>query len=384
MLDPFKRARAKSARALRRATLSTMNGFFGALLAPPKPAKRKATQTPKAITKTKAISKTTKNTTKAGNPVQRPVSVDRTVKAKRPTTSSAKVTGHRGVFKTGTHESVFGTRAYRVYVPALAKTAKDPLPLIVMLHGCGQSPEDFARGTGMNALAEEFGFIVLYPAQSRQDHLNRCWNWFKRADQERGAGEPALIASLTQDILAEQNADPAKVYVAGLSAGGAAALILAAAYPDIFAAVAVHSGLAIGAAQDMVSAGMAMRAGDPGQRQTVQMPTIIFHGDADNVVNPRNGRYVMLRALEPYGHLDRSEKAGRVATGRTYTRTMHRIGKGRSYAEHWVVHGAGHAWAGGNSAGSYTDPAGPDASRAMVRFFWQHRTTKKRRTETIA
>lgn len=378
MLDPFKRARANSARALRRVTLSTINGLFDALLAPSKPAKRKAKQTPKATTKTK------RNTAKAGNLIKRPVSVDRTANAKSSTTSSAKVMGQRGAFKAGTHKSACGTRSYRLYVPALAKTAHGPLPLVVMMHGCGQSPEDFARGTGMIALAEEFGFIVLYPAQTRQDHLNRCWNWFKRADQERGAGEPALIASLTHDILAEQNADPAKVYVAGLSAGGAAALILATAYPDIFAAVAVHSGLAIGAAQDVVSAGMAMRAGDPGQRQTVQMPTIIFHGDADNVVNPRNGRYVMLRALEPYGHLDRTEKAGRVATGRTYTRTMHRIGKGRSYAEHWVVHGAGHAWAGGNSAGSYTDPTGPDASRAMVRFFLQHRTTKKRRTEAIA
>ena len=381
MLDPFKRARAKSARALRRATLSTMNGFFGALLAPPKPAKRKATQTPKAITKTKAISKTTKNTTKAGNPVQRPVSVDRTVKAKRPTTSSAKVTGHRGVFKTGTHESVFGMRSYKLYVPSLAKVAPDPLPLIVMLHGCGQSPDDFARGTGMNALAEAYGFIVLYPAQARKEHLSRCWNWFKRGDQIRSAGEPGLIASLTRNIIAENNVDPAKVFIAGLSAGGAAALIVACAYPDIFAAVGVHSGLAIGAAHDVGSAGMAMRAGDPGLRQTVRMPTIIFHGDADKVVNPRNGRFVAMRVLQPYGHLDRTEKAGRIAAGRSYNRVMYRVGKGRSYAEHWVVHGAGHAWSGGNSGGPNTDPAGPDASREMVRFLLQHRTTKKRRAQ---
>lgn len=371
MLDPFKRARTISTRALRRATLSTMNGLWGAMLAPSNPTKRKAKQTPKAIRKIK------KSTPSA---VKQPASAAR-VKVKTSATPRATIRGQRGSFKTGTHESVFGTRSYRLYVPALAKVAPDPLPLIVMLHGCGQSPEDFARGTGMNALAEAFGFIVLYPAQAREEHLNRCWNWFKRGDQARGAGEPGLIASLTSKVIAENNADAAKVYIAGLSAGGAAALIVASAYPDIFAAVGVHSGLAIGAAHDAGSAGLAMRAGDPGLRQTVRMPTIIFHGDADKVVNPRNGRFVLLRVLEPYGPLDRTEKAGRVAAGRTYSRVMYRLGKGRSYAEHWLVHGAGHAWSGGHADGSYTDPAGPDASRAMVRFLLQHRTTKKRRAQ---
>lgn len=371
MLDPFKRVRTTSTRALRRATLSTMNGLWGAMLAPSKSAKRKAKQAPKAITK---IKKTTSSA------VKQPDSATG-VKVKTSATQRTKILGQRGSFRTGTHESVFGTRSYKLYVPSLAKVAPDPLPLIVMLHGCGQSPEDFARGTGMNALAEAFGFIVLYPAQAREDHLSRCWNWFKRGDQTRGAGEPGLIAGLTRNIIAENNVDPAKVYIAGLSAGGAAALIVASAYPDIFAAVGVHSGLAIGAAHDVSSAGMAMRAGDPGLRQTVRMPTIIFHGDADKVVNPRNGRFVALRVLEPYGSLDRIEKAGRVAAGRSYNRVMYRVGKGRSYAEHWVVHGAGHAWSGGNSGGSYTDPAGPDASRAMVRFLLQHRTTQKRRAQ---
>ncbi len=232
----------------------------------------------------------------------------------------------------------------------------------------------------MNALAEEFGFQVLYPAQARDAQRNRCWNWFKSDDQARGAGEPALIASLTQHVISEQNVDLSKVYVAGLSAGAAAALIVATAYPDMFAAVGVHSGLGVGAAHDASSAAHAMNIGATGRRHDTQMPTIIFHGDSDKVVNPRNGRFVAIRALEPYDHLDMAEKTGRIANGRDYTRTSHRVGRGRPFVEKWVVHGAGHAWSGGHSAGSYTDPKGPDASREMVRFFMRHRTTAKRRS----
>ena len=232
----------------------------------------------------------------------------------------------------------------------------------------------------MNVLAEEFGFLVLYPEQSRRAQQNRCWNWFRRADQARGSGEPALLASMTQHIMAQQNADPAKVYVAGLSAGASAALIVATAYPDIFAAVGVHSGLAVGAAHDAASMTRAMQAGATGQRHSAPMPTIIFHGDADKVVNPRNGRFVTIRSVEPYNSLDRTEKVGRVVGGREYVRTVNRVGRGRPYVEHWVVRGSGHAWSGGHVAGSYTDPAGPDASREMVRFFLRHRTTKKRRS----
>jgi len=256
-----------------------------------------------------------------------------------------------------------------------------PLPLIVMLHGCGQTPDDFARGTGMNTLAEEFGFLVLYPAQSREAHLNRCWNWFKREDQTRGAGESALIADMTRRIIAQHNVEPARVYAAGLSAGASTALILATAYPDVFAAVGAHSGLAVGAAHDGGSAARAMQVGNPGTRHDAPLPTIIFHGDADRVVNPRNGRFVAIRAQEVYSGLDRTERTGRVAGGREFTRILHRVGKGRPYIAQWIIHGSGHAWSGGHSAGSYTDPTGPDASREMVRFFLKHRTTKKRRSQ---
>ena len=341
MYDPFKHMRKRSQKTLQRAVTSV----FDAVLTP------------------------------ASKPVKR-----RPVARKTPATSRSKGVMPRGAaFTDATHESGFGARSYKLYLPKGAKTAVNPLPLIVMLHGCGQTSQDFARGTGMNVLAEEFGFLVLYPSQSRDAHLMRCWNWYQRGDQARGAGEPALIASMTRDIMASHNVDPAKVYVAGLSAGAAAALVVALAYPDIFAAVGVHSGLPRGAATDAGSVPAAMQNGDPGLRQSVKMPTIIFHGDVDKVIHPRNGRYVAIRALEPFGDLDKNEKTGQSAGGRKYERTQHSIGKGRPYVAHWVIYGSGHAWAGGNPVGGYTDPAGPDASREMVRFFLRHRTSKARR-----
>ncbi len=178
-------------------------------------------------------------------------------------------------------------------------------------------------------------------------------------------------------MLADHRADPARVYVAGISAGASAALILAAAYPDLIAAVGAHSGLPVGAAHDAASGLLAMHQGAPGLRPTVPMPTIVFHGEADPVVNPRNGRYVAARALVPYPPLRQTVKAGTSPGGRDYLRTVHRAGSGRPLAEHWVVAGAGHAWSGGSPAGSFTDPAGPDASREMLRFFLRHRVRRQ-------
>lgn len=368
MFDPFKRARKKATRRLRRTAASAVTDAWGVMLAPAKPAKHKRAK------KTALTTGSHKSAVKAkpAKPAASP---------KPPATSQSKVTTPRGAtFKSGTCKSAYGTRAYKLYQPAVASETKAPLPLIVMLHGCGQTPDDFARGTGMNTLAEEFGFLVLYPAQSRDAHLNRCWNWFRPEDQMRGAGEPALIAELTRLIMEKHNVDPAKVYAAGMSAGAAAALILGTLYPDVYAAIGVHSGLAVGAAHDGASVARAMQAGNPGARHDAPLPTIIFHGDADRVVNPRNGRFVAIRAQEGYNGLDRTERKGRIAGGREFTCILHRVGKGRPYIAQWIIHGSGHAWSGGHSAGSYTDPAGPDASREMVRFFLKHRTTKKRRS----
>lgn len=276
-------------------------------------------------------------------------------------------------FQTGIHSCEFGQRNYKIYTPASAAISSDLLPVLVMLHGCGQTPDDFAKGTRMNALAEEFRFLVIYPAQTRGAHPRRCWNWFIPGDQGRQAGEPALLASLTRDVLKRYPVDPARVYVAGLSAGGSAALILARAFPDLFAAVGVHSGLPVGAAQGKVSAMLAMAQGNPGIRCTVPMPTIIFHGSDDRVVHARNGRFIAIRALEPFvgfrgTHLKRQAKGGR-----SYVKTTHRIGRGRPLVEHWLIEGSGHAWSGGSPAGRFVDPSGPDASREMVRFFLRHR-----------
>ena len=269
-----------------------------------------------------------------------------------------------------------GKRSYKLFVPAVPRTSNRrsaKMPLLIMLHGCGQTPDDFALGTGMNGLAAEHGLIVAYPAQPRTANRNGCWNWFAPAHQSRDSGEPALIAGIARQILGANPADPGRVYIAGLSAGGAAALNIALAYPELFAAVGVHSGLPKGAAHDKLSAALAMGVGSAGQPQTSAVPTIVFHGDADKVVNPRNGRSVVGRAVAAFDELVEMTKSGRAPGGHRFQRLSYRAKNRKSYGEHWLVKGAGHGWSGGNPAGNYTASAGPDASLAMLRFFRQHR-----------
>ena len=275
-------------------------------------------------------------------------------------------------FLSLTYSAAQGSRGYRLYIPANRTVA--PMPLIVMLHGCTQTPEDFAAGTGMNALAEEFGCLIAYPAQPSGANAQKCWNWYRPEDQARDRGEPALIAGLTRAIWRENKADPARTYIAGLSAGGAAAVVMAVAYPDIFSAVGVHSGLPVGSAQDIPSAFAAMRSGSKGKPLQSVVPTIVFHGLADSTVHPDNGTAVMSQALHAMPGLRATTRQGIVDGGNRYRTTAHHHADGRSLAEHWQIEGAGHAWAGGQSSGSYTDPNGPDASRQMVRFFLQHKT----------
>lgn len=277
--------------------------------------------------------------------------------------------GAGGQFITGSHaEASAGMREYKLYIPPAAADAK-PLPLVVMLHGCGQSPDDFSAGTGMNEAALQHGFYVLYPAQTQHANASRCWNWFKHNHQARGRGEPALLAGMTRDVMARYPIDPQRVYVAGLSAGGAMAAILGDAYPDLFAAVGVHSGLATGAASDMPSAFGAMQNGSAASaRTTASPPTIVFHGDQDATVHPSNGEHVVFTSA---GVLVPERLRTRSDNGREYTRHIYRDAGGRVIAEHWVVHGAGHAWSGGNALGSYTDAKGPDASEEMLRFFFE-------------
>jgi poly(hydroxyalkanoate) depolymerase family esterase len=283
-------------------------------------------------------------------------------------------------FEERIYASEAGSRAYKLYIPSSYNA--ETLPLVVMLHGCTQSPDDFAAGTRMNGLAEEQTFLVAYPAQPQSANPSKCWNWFSASHQQRGRGEPAMIAGITRQIMSDFAIDPGRVYVAGLSAGGAAAAIMGATYPDLYAAIGVHSGLACGAASDITSAFGAMRQGKlsvPGAspRAGRAIPTIVFHGDRDTTVNLVNADQVISQS-KAGANFRTTVSRGDAAGGVSYTRTVLADETGLSTLEHWVLHGGGHAWSGGSSAGSYTDPRGPDASREMIRFFLQHAATATR------
>lgn len=272
-----------------------------------------------------------------------------------------------GSFSSGSYTNEAGTRDYKLYVPSTLTEA--PAALVVMLHGCTQNPDDFAHGTQMNALAEELQCLVVYPAQSQAANPSRCWNWFNEVDQRRDRGEPSIIAGITRDVMARHAVDPRQVFVAGLSAGGAMATIMGTLYPDLYAAVGVHSGLPFAAAKDLPSALAAMK-GDFRRSQAPgrTLPIIVFHGDRDTTVHPANGEELVARVHA--GNQPRTAvEPGQVPNGHAYTRTTHHHDDGSVHAEHWVIHGAGHAWSGGNARGSYTDGRGPDASREMMRFF---------------
>ena len=276
---------------------------------------------------------------------------------------------------------------YKIYLPPLS-SGQAPAGLVVMLHGCQQTPDDFAAGTRMNDLARDARCVVVYPCQPASAHRQRCWNWFDPAAQERGTGEPAWIAALARGVAKHWGLRRRQVFIAGLSAGGAMAATVAHAYPDVFGACGVHSGLAAGAARGVVGALSAMRHGSSLGRPppSQQVPTIVFHGDGDKTVNPRHGAHVVAAALRPSAAGVRI--AGREATpemtamqptgGHRYTRQVYRDPRGRIVAERWEVHGMGHAWSGGSDRGCYTDPAGPDASAAMLAFFLQVAAPKGR------
>ena len=278
-------------------------------------------------------------------------------------------------FETHSFANDTGRRTYKLYIPSCYRG--EALPLLIMLHGCTQSPDDFAAGTRMNDVAEEQAFLVAYPAQSQTANASRCWNWFNGSDQQRDRGEPSLIAGITRQIADNFPVTPGRVYVAGLSAGGAAAAIMGMTYPDLYAAIGVHSGLACGAARDMPSAFAAMRQGSasaPIDGSALHLdarivPTIVFHGDGDQTVNPINGDQVIAQSKN--AKRLRTTVSRGAAGGISFTRTVQSDDQGRPLLEHWLLHGAGHAWSGGSTAGSFTEPSGPDASREMVRFFLQ-------------
>ncbi|MDP9089348.1 MAG: PHB depolymerase family esterase [Pseudomonadota bacterium] len=276
-----------------------------------------------------------------------------------------------GAFSGGSYTNGAGCRAYKLFAPH--RYHGQALPLVVMLHGCTQDPDDFAAGTRMNQAADESDCFVLYPQQSKTANPSLCWNWFNALNQQRGHGEPSIIADMAREVIKTCGIDARQVFVVGMSAGGAMAVILAAAYPDLFSAVGVHSGIPYQAAQDLLTALSAMRRGaeDSALKNLKHVRAIVFHGSRDRKVHPRNGEQIILQLL---GSSPASTTGQGVIlqtgtkNGRSFQRKIFRHPDGRALAEQWLVKGTGHAWSGGSPEGSHVDPAGPDASREMLRF----------------
>ncbi|MEO7852651.1 MAG: PHB depolymerase family esterase [Rubrivivax sp.] len=298
-----------------------------------------------------------------------------------------------GSFTWHVHNGRAGSRRFKTYVPAACRGRS--VPLIVMLHGCRQHAEDFATGTRMNRLADSHGFIVAYPEQPARANGSSCWNWFEPRDQRRDGGEPELIAGIVRQIVAQQclaqgQVDTRRVFVAGLSAGAAMALILGHTHPETFAGIGVHSGLPYAVAHDVGSAFAAMSSGSargsvprtaarPAQSAPARsVPTIVFHGKRDHTVNVSNAEVIVAEALQGYearhgAPLRASLPKRGTAGGREFSRTVYIdasvAGDGQVMLEDWRIDGLGHAWSGGSADGSFADSQGPDASAAMVEFF---------------
>jgi poly(hydroxyalkanoate) depolymerase family esterase len=303
---------------------------------------------------------------------------------------------HRGTFHSDTFFQSAGARLYKLYVPR-NYTHGRPTPLLVALHGCTQDPDSFAAGTRFNMLADQYTFLVLYPQQDSSDNAGKCWNWFISANQARGRGEPALLAGMIDHIASHYSVDPDRVFIAGMSAGAAIAVIMGACYPDYFAAIGVHSGLEYKGATDLVGAQIAMSRGGPdpalqgklaylsaGSAARV-LPVIVFHGTRDESVAPINGDQVIQQFVSTDDYADdgiannsvsaspSSINIGQVPNGYSYTVSTY-IYQGHVLLQHYTIDGMGHAWSGGSTAppATFTDPGGPDASSIMWNFFADH------------
>ena len=287
-------------------------------------------------------------------------------------------------FTEHTYKNDAGERQYWLYVPASYNASK-PAALIVMLHGCTQDGPDAARGTRLNEWAERDGFIVAYPQQSAAIQVQKCWSWFNPQHQSRGAGEPSIIAGITREVISKYNVDTSRVFIAGVSAGAAMAGLVAAAYPEMYAAAALHSGPEFRAASNVGEALQVMKKGGPdpmqqgllayqamNQRAQI-MPVILFQGAKDAVVMPVNGEQATRQWQTTNDHADDGNQNNslKIESGRgegfSFTRASQK--NGRVIIEYFLIDALGHAWSGGSSAGTYTDPKTLDATAEMIRFF---------------
>ena len=293
---------------------------------------------------------------------------------------AAKTPNGRGRFIAGSFGNKAGARDYKLYIPSCADSGQ-ALPLLVMLHGCTQDPDDFAQGTRMNDVAERHDCFVLYPGQHKKHNGHACWNWFKPAHQRREEGEPSIIADMTRHIAGAYNVDLARLYIAGLSAGGAMTAIITATYPELYAAAGIHSGLAYRAAHDLESVIMAMKNGskrpvkkseqNAGTAIQCFVPTIVLHGARDQTVNVKNSDRIV--AALKAGLIQHDIKVKKnVQAGSDFTRTLYQDGSGQTCIEDWRLHGAGHFWSGGDPRGSHTSAQGPNASEIIMQFFLAH------------
>jgi poly(hydroxyalkanoate) depolymerase family esterase len=294
-----------------------------------------------------------------------------------------------GTLSTGTYSGSAGTLGYEVYVPAGYQPGT-PIPLVVALHGCTQTAAAFRTLTRFDALADARRFIVVYPEQSPAANPMRCWNWFQDANLNRAAGEPALIAGVTVQVAGQYGVDGRSIYVTGLSAGGAMATVMAATYPDLYAAVGAGSGCEYTAGPTCAG----YKSADPeqaGKRAYEAMdgfarpvPFIVVQGDADKTVPPVNADQLVRSQLIAADWADDGAANGSVPTtpaktvfgrsdgGRFYTVKYYSDGHGHELGEYWLIRGMGHAWAGGDPSAQYSDPKGPDESAAMYDFFATH------------
>jgi len=291
-----------------------------------------------------------------------------------------------------------GSRAYKLWAPATIETEKAS-PLVMLLHGCALDAQAMTEISGMNEVAEANRFLVVYPEQSRRANLLKCWNWFHPKHQTRDRGEPSILAAIIEQVCSRFRVDLDRIYIAGVSAGGAMAVIAGATYPDLFAAIAVCAGGEFKAATSVATGLSVMKHGGPDPLQQGQsafeamraglarkkkrrMPVIAFHGTADARVNPVNTEQIIaqwsatnacLAAQQGETDFSLSEQtvAGQVATGYAYKRRIYTDQRGELLMESWIIDGLGHAWPGSPQAHKYGDPKGPVAAREIWRFFNQ-------------